>query len=563
MTIKTSLTFPVAAARLLGWFALLGFAGLIGAAPALPTIPPGVFKITNYGAVGDGVTTNTAAIQAAIDALDAAGGGTLEVPPGTFLSGPLRLDSNTRFQLDAGATLLLLPYGSYPGKGRPPSFITVRDRAHDLEFCGPGTLDGQGAPWWAAHLDEKRRPYEIHMKDCHRVFIHDWNSRNPPMKHIVIDGAAEDITIQNVTNTAPYPSPNTDCLNLQGTRCLVQNSTLRGGDDNIAIGRSSGPGADVLITNCIFGTGHGVSLGSITTAGISNVTVVDCTFSGTDFGIRLKAGPDRGGLVRNINYRNISMTNVATAIAVYSYYKVKGPNHITPAQAASYRAVPVVRRTPIWRDIAISNVTATGSVLAGIIWGRPEMLVSNVTLDHVRITADKTFDIYNARGIHLVDSSITVGNGNSLALYNAQVEIRNREPGSNLVSLDGLSSGNSLALEQVQASLTSANVLGANPLTLKASLLTDHQDLTLPASTVLNFALGTNRSTLTVEGNLVFNGILNITDGGGFQTGAYTLFACNGSCGGRPTLGAIPAGYHCRFDTSTPGQGRLLVAREP
>ena len=51
-----------------------------------------------------------------------------------------------------------------------------------------------------------------------RVFIHDWNSTNPPMKHIVFDGTDSDITVQNTTNTAPYPSPNTDCLNLQGNQ---------------------------------------------------------------------------------------------------------------------------------------------------------------------------------------------------------------------------------------------------------------------------------------------------------------------------------------------------------
>jgi polygalacturonase len=552
---------PVVGRRFLDWFVLLGFCGSVGAVPALPTIPPGIFNVANYGAVGDSVTTNTAAIQAAIDALNAAGGGTLEVPPGAFLSGPLRLDSHTRFQLDAGATLLLLPYGSYPGKKRPPSFITVRNRAHDIEFCGPGTIDGQGAPWWAAHLDERHRPYEIHLENCRRVFIHDWNSRNPPMKHIVIDGAAEDITVQNVTNTAPYPSPNTDGINLQGMHCLVQNSTFRGGDDNIAIGRGSGSGTDILITNCAFGTGHGMSLGSITTAGISNVTVVDCTFSGTDFGIRLKSGPDRGGLVRNITYRNISMTNVATAIAIYSYYKEKGPNHISPAQAARFKALPVARKTPIWRDIVISNVTATGSVLAGIIWGRPEMLVSNVTLEQVSITAEKTFNIYNARGIHLVDSSITVSNGSSLSFYNAQVDIRNRGPRTNQVLLDGLSGGNSLALDNARASLASANALGANPITLRASVLTDRQNLTLPGSTVLNFALGTNCSTLKVEGNLTFSGILNITAGDGFQAGTYTLFDCSGSCNAHPQFGAIPAGYECRFDTSIPSQGRLLVSR--
>ena len=100
----------------------------------------------------------------------------------------------------------------------------------------------------------------------------------------------------------------------------------------------SGSGANILITNITCGTGHGISIGSITSAGISNVTVVNCTFNGTDNGIRLKADNDRGGLVQNISYLNIGMTNVGAPIVLFSYYNETGPNNITPAKAASYTA---------------------------------------------------------------------------------------------------------------------------------------------------------------------------------------------------------------------------------
>jgi len=78
-------------------------------APALPVIPGGIYNITNYGAIGDGVTTNTAAMQAAIDAAGAAGGGTVEVPAGIFLSGPIRLTNRINLAVDGGATLRMLP----------------------------------------------------------------------------------------------------------------------------------------------------------------------------------------------------------------------------------------------------------------------------------------------------------------------------------------------------------------------------------------------------------------------------------------------------------------------
>src|SRR5579864_6244220 len=81
---------------------MLSAAGIARAAvsPALPVIPETVFSITNYGAIGDGVATNTVAIQAAIDAASAKGGGIVEVPRGTYLSGPIRLDSKIKLQVD-------------------------------------------------------------------------------------------------------------------------------------------------------------------------------------------------------------------------------------------------------------------------------------------------------------------------------------------------------------------------------------------------------------------------------------------------------------------------------
>ncbi len=87
--------------------------------PALPVIPTAVFNITNYGAIGDGVATNTAAIQSAIDATSKAGGGMVAVPAGIFLSGPIKLASKINFHLEAGALLRMLPLDKYPGGTNP------------------------------------------------------------------------------------------------------------------------------------------------------------------------------------------------------------------------------------------------------------------------------------------------------------------------------------------------------------------------------------------------------------------------------------------------------------
>ncbi|HSY43019.1 MAG TPA: glycosyl hydrolase family 28 protein, partial [Candidatus Acidoferrum sp.] len=533
-------------------------------APALPLIPSGIFNITSYGAVGDGITTNTVAIQNTVNAALAAGGGTVEVPAGTFLSGPFTLGSSLRFQLDAGATLLLLPFQSYPGGTKNPTDFISDSGFHDLELCGPGIINGQGAPWWTADggsLSTSQRPYEVHLTSGERVFIHDWNSTNPPMKNLVFDGDDYDITVQNITNTASGSSPNTDGLNLQGNRCLVQNSVFSVGDDCIAMGRSSGVGMNILITNITCKTGHGISIGSVTSAGISNVTVVNCTFNGTDYGCRIKADNDRGGLVQDVTYANITITNVQSPILIYSYYNEGQSLNVSPQLAASYGPSNVTSLTPIWRNITFSNITAYTTVDSGIIWGRPEMLASNITLTHVTINSPSSFHVYNARGVQMIDTKITPSSGSTYQIYTADLTITNDSsvtPSTSTIS--GLASSNSLALYDAPATITSSNLFDFSPLTLNGSFLYNSGNLALPAQSVFNYGLGTHSSLMTVGGSLSLSSTINITDGGGFSPGTYTLATYSGNLLGNVALGSVPAGYQCILETNIVGQLRLATS---
>jgi polygalacturonase len=119
------------------------------------------------------------------------------------------------------------------------------------------------------------------------------------------------------------------------------------------------------------------------------------------------------------------------AILVYASYMATNRQYraltdITPAIATSYPSNEVVARTPVYRDIVFSNITATVTPgrRAGLIWGLPEMTVSNVLLQKINITADKPFGIYNAQNVRLVDSRIVTSAGtNQLSVTNAQVTI--------------------------------------------------------------------------------------------------------------------------------------------
>jgi polygalacturonase len=200
------------------------------------------------------------------------------------------------------------------------------------------------------------------------------------------------------------------------------------GDDNFTCG---GGTSDVLITNCVYGYGHGVSIGSPTSGGVSNLTVMNCTFSNTETGIRIKSDRDRGGFLANLSYINLTMTNVGMPILIYASYaatnrEYRNLKELTPEIAGGYGAAPIGARTPIYRDLIFSNITAAVSPgnRAGLIWGLPEMNVTNVLFQNVNITADKPFGIFDARGVRLVNSKITTPEGiNKLSVTNADFSI--------------------------------------------------------------------------------------------------------------------------------------------
>jgi polygalacturonase len=187
----------------------------------------------------------------------------------------------------------------------------------------------------------------------------------------------------------------------------------------------------VLITNCTYGYGHGVSIGSPTRGGVSNLTVVNCTFNNTDCGIRIKSDRDRGGLLRNLRYEKLSMTNVGMPILIYAAYaatnrEFRALQVLTPEIAKMYPAAPVTDSTPTYRDIVFSDITATAKAgnRAGLIWGLPEMAVSNVVLERVNIRADKPFGVFGAQNVQLKESQIVTPDGvNRLSFTNAQIVI--------------------------------------------------------------------------------------------------------------------------------------------
>jgi hypothetical protein len=539
-----------------------------------------IIVITNatYGAVGDGVTTNTTAIQNAINAA-AAGpitngslGGTVEIPAGTnaYLCGPITLKNNVNLQIDQGAILRMLSYSQYPGGIIDPQNFISGLGLTNIEISGYGAIDGQGAPWWPGYKTNNR-PIMISLDGCNRELIQNVTLSNSPEFHIAISGKAGNTTVQGVTVLAPAStdpvtaSHNTDACDVSGTNILVQNCNISTGDDDFAC---SGGTSGVLVTNNTYGNGHGVSIGSYTDdGGVSNITVTNCTFNGTANGIRIKSDDGRGGLVQNISYYIPGMTNVDFPIQVYSYYNEDGtPSGITPYYAATQAVAEVTSTTPIYRNITFSNITATSvsGYPVGIIWARTEMPATNIVFQKINLTGYGSFCLYNVNGAQFVDSTISLPTGiTSFELFNAQVIISNSAPTNTLFTFDGLTTngyGNSFAIYNADASLQNTNAFGYGPLTLSASTFTVSNNLTLFPTTVVNFMLGTNAACLAVAGNLSLGGTNNICSGGGFTNGTYTVMTYTGTLNGTlPTLGTVPSGYTYAFNTNTAGQVNLVV----
>jgi polygalacturonase len=408
---------------LLAGFIFTGASGAPVEAPPLPVIPRATFDIARYGAIGDGKTINTTAIQKTIDAAAAAGGGTVQVPNGKFLTGPFTLASRINLHLERDAVILTGDdLAQYPVVGnRYQDSITVSD-AQDIEISGRGVIDGQGAAWWAAFRANPamtHRPYLIKISNCTRVLVTGVTLKNSPMFHLVPQNCT-DVTIRGIHIYAPSNAPNTDGIDPSGWNFLISDCAIDTGDDNIAVKPVAArvPGnKNFLIQDCAFGHGHGCSIGSGTVGGIEDLTVRHCTFDQTDAGIRIKSGRDRGGLLQNVTYENLKMTAVKNPIYIIDFY----PERAAPRDPATEKPEPVTKRTPINKNIVIRNVTATDCPTAGTIRGLPEMPIDGVTLLNVKLSAETGLKIYHARGVRFEDSKITVKKGAPLITYDAQV----------------------------------------------------------------------------------------------------------------------------------------------
>jgi polygalacturonase len=314
-----------------------------------------------------------------------------------FLTGPLELKPSVTLLVDEGTVLFgsrnPRAYDVQPGscglvnqdgRGCKP-LISARNAPHS-GVMGQGAIDGQGGEhllhqsksWWdlahQAKLEDARQ-------NCPRLLVVDSSNdftlygialRNSPNFHVMVS-KTDGFTAWGVRIDAPATARNTDGIDpSSSTNVTIAHSYIRAGDDNVAIkAGSAGPSTHITIAHNHFYSGHGMSIGSETNGGVSNVLVSDLAIDGADNGIRIKSDLSRGGLVHNIAYKDVCIRDVKNPITISPYY--------TQASGSL---------VPVYQDILLENVhsISPGTIqLIGIDARHPlDVSLDGVTVEHLQ-----------------------------------------------------------------------------------------------------------------------------------------------------------------------------------
>ncbi|MVT08607.1 glycosyl hydrolase family 28 protein [Chitinophaga tropicalis] len=280
------------------------------------------------------------------------------------------------------------------------------------------------------------RPNMLSITSCKYVLLEGVTFQNSPAwcLHPLL---TEHITLRNVYAKNPWYAQNGDGLDLESCRyARVEGCTFDVGDDGICIksgrdeqGRKRGVATeDVIVNNCTVYHAHGgFVIGSEMSGGARNLYVSDCSFLGTDIGLRFKTTRGRGGIVEKIYVHNINMKDIpAEAILFDMYYMAKDPVLLAGEKRDAPKAelFPVTEATPQFRDFHISNVVCYGAAKAIFIRGLPEMPISDIHLQDITIKADKAGDCIVGSNIYLNNVTlVTADNGKINVQDSKQVKL--------------------------------------------------------------------------------------------------------------------------------------------
>ncbi|GLU24313.1 hypothetical protein SLE2022_402570 [Rubroshorea leprosula] len=334
--------------------------------------------LTDFGGVGDGETSNTKVFNDAIAKLSEKakdGGAQLIVPPGKWLTGSFNLTSHFTLFIHRDAVILasqdesewpvLPPLPSYGegSAGRYGSLIYGANLTDVVITGNNGTINGQGEPWWKKFKDGKMeytRPCLIEIVFSDQIQLSNLTLINSPSWN-VHPTYSRNVIIQDITILAPFDSENTDGINPDScTNTLIQDSFIVSSDDCVAVKsgidqygiRFNMPTQHLLIRRltCISPRSAGIALGSEMSGGIKDVRAEDITLLNTESSVRIKTGIGRGGYVKDIFVRRITMQTMK-----YVFW-ITGDYGSHPNPGWDPKALPEIKGIN-YRDMVAENVT--------------------------------------------------------------------------------------------------------------------------------------------------------------------------------------------------------------
>lgn len=415
----------------------------ITARVTMPVFPSRTFSITAFGAIGDGRSDCTEAFRRAIDSCNTAGGGTVLVPQGTFMTGAIRLRSNVNLSVSKHAVVrfwtdpkkyLPLVFTRWEGvelMNYSPLIYAFEDS--NIAVSGEGVLDGQGTtsawwPWkgnaeggWKQGMPRQKEARARLMELCEKgvppeqrifgegsylrpSFIQPYRCKNVAVTGVTLKDSpmwfinpvlCTSVLIENVTVVGH--GPNNDGCNPESSRdVVIRNCSFDTGDDCIAIksGRNadgrriSVPTENVVIQNCSMKDGHGgVVLGSELSGGIRNVFVEDCIMDSPnlDRALRFKTNSVRGGVIENFYARRITVGQVAEAVLLVDF---------------NYEEGDTGPHTPVMRNIFLSGITAKKGKYAVFAKGYERSPVTNLQMENCTFeTMDEPNVLEHVKGL--------------------------------------------------------------------------------------------------------------------------------------------------------------------
>jgi polygalacturonase len=367
-----------------------------------------IFEPISFGAAGDGKAIDTAAVQSAIDAASASGGGAVVLRKGNFRCGSIFLKTGVRFIIERNASIVgsrdladyVIQDTRFEGRTcRWPLALVNASGLSDVCIEGEGAIDGDGEPFWKQFWDARReaveknapftnrdimRPRLVFVDSCSLVSVRGVELRNSAFWNLHLYNS-DQVTVEGISVKAPHEgirAASSDAMDIDAcANVLVRDCSFATDDDCVCI--KGGKGADaheinrptenIVVERCHFGFGHGVITFGSEACKVRNVTVRDCVVEGENNTVRFKFRDDTVQSFENIVFERIDIRNSGWLFDMKSW--------VSRQDEVLASGLPTTVRNLVVRDI-----TATGMKSPGIIAATPPAVrIENVLLERINV----------------------------------------------------------------------------------------------------------------------------------------------------------------------------------